>query len=154
MTQIPDNCPAPDELLKKLQSVVGNLPKGRFDATCTGELSFLIAKIASQSEGLTSEHLMHASLGMLRKIQLAVFTRLNIATEKDETSSDMTPTLALMLALEHINKSLQSAHEAAYVFKKYFNVEFASDVSDSFLESINVSREQYDEFKKSHGAIH
>jgi len=150
MTQIPDNCPAPDELLKKLQSVAVNLPKCKFDKTCTGELSMLIARIASQSDNLTSEHLMHAVMGLLKNLQLAIITRMEI-TLNDKSSSDIEPHLHSMLILSYINKSLENAEKAADIFIRHFKIEFGAQVSESFLESINVSREEYEEFRNSHG---
>jgi len=150
MTQIPDNCPAPDELLKKLQSVAVNLPKCKFDKTCKGELSMLIARIASQSDNLTSEHLMHAVMGLLKNLQLAIITRMEI-TLNDKSSSDIEPHLHSMLILSYINKSLENAEKAADIFIRHFKIEFGAQVSESFLESINVSREEYEEFRNSHG---
>ena len=111
----------------------------------------LIAKIAAQSEGLTSEHLMHATMGMLKNLQLSILARVEM-TLKDTPPSDIAPHLRIMLALSCINKSLENAEEAAIIFKKYFKVEFGNQVSESFLESINVSREEYEEFLNSHGA--
>ena len=125
------------------------MPAVAFDHDHPCELGFLIALFVQHSEGRgpSKSHLAHALMCLVMTLQHHVSRQAAEAVAAIRSPKDalypiyLTQLVGLLKQMEGIGESILDA------FHNQYDVTFDGSVSDAFLASIGMSREDYEDFK-------